>query len=170
MTRRRVAIGLLILIAVAAFVGAQIYRWVSLEAEARVIDPWVTSWSRSDQAEQVPMEHFSLVRSANRDEAIRLLADVRVVDLADDDVRRLAPDLLPRPEGLNPYLVRGVFLEDSNGVPMGTGRFLIRHESKLLLVYFGALGSRPHPMRQGPLVIWLPFKPENVYVRCGMAQ
>jgi hypothetical protein len=175
MSRRTIAVGLFILVAAGSALGVFIFRSSSpdaIENEVASTDSWLhpatdLDWSQWDE---IPKERLSSVSSASQAEAIRLLKDVPVVELMDKDLKTFAPDLLARPHGLKPYLIRGVFLQGQDGRPMGTGHFVSYHRGKDVLVYFGCLGRRFWGMSKGPLVIWLPFKPEKVFVACGMVE
>jgi hypothetical protein len=176
LSRRKVAVGLLLIFIAAgsASLAVLIYRWFTPEAiEVTETDSWFRpppdgpDWS---QWEVIPKELFSSVPSASQAEAIRLLNDVHVVELSDKDLKTFAPTLLSRPDGFKPYLIRGVFLQGPDGRPMGTGSFACYHRGIDTLVLFGCLGRRSRGMSKGPLVIWLPFKPEEVFVTCEMAE
>jgi len=125
-------------------------------------------WS---QWEQFPKEHFAPVPHASQAEAIRLLSDSPVVELSDKDLKTFAPTFQSPTDGLKRYLIRGVFVQGRDRKPMGTGSFETYHQGKNVLVYFGCFGRsswRSWGMGKGPLVIWLPFKPEEVFVTCSM--
>jgi len=89
--------------------------------------------------------------------------------LSDKDLKTFGPTLQTQPNGLKAYLIRGVFVQGGDRKPMGTGHFVTYHRGKSVLVHFGCLGRRSWGMGKGPLVIWLPFKPEEVFVTCSMA-
>jgi len=53
---------------------------------------------------------------------------------------------------------------------MGTGSFVFYRRGRDMLVLFGCLGRKSWGVGKGPLVIWLPFKPEEIFVSYEMAE
>ncbi len=176
MSHRNLGVGLLFL-----FLAVGIALWIGFayrQHGSDVINVTArNSWLRHEpdgpewsQWTKIPEESFSPVPSANRDEAVRLLTDVSVVDLDDRNLKTFAPTLPSPADGTNPYLIRGVFLQAQDGEPMGTGRFECYRRGKDVLVLFGCLGRESWGTGKSPLVIWLPFKPEEIFVTCFMAE
>jgi len=174
MKRRLVCVFMIIGIVSCAKVPVPSRPAAHLQQKVTDEEPWATDpWFRPVPEltwdwEEILKERISPVPSVSQAEAIRLLTDAPVVELSDKDVKTFAPMLQSQPVGLKPYLIRGVFMQGPDGKPMGTGHFFTHHRGKDVLVEFGCLGRKSWGMRKGPLVIWLPFKPEEVFVTCGM--
>lgn len=64
--------------------------------------------------------------------------------------------------GRNLFLIRAVFLNRS------TGKFKVTAVGSELLVEHGSLGHSAVPMKRQALIVWLPQKPETVFVTCSM--
>jgi hypothetical protein len=118
---------------------------------------------------EIPVNHFRPVRPAAISAASDLLAFSPVFALADEHLDILAPGLECPQQGLKPFLVRGLAFIGPDGNPMGTGKFLIRKSGSDLWVYFGCLGRSYKGFGRIPLIVWLPDKPEEVFVTCSMA-
>lgn len=184
MSPRKPAVGLLLLLIIIGFAlwgGFAVRRFSRLnEIDVKATDPWlhlgpgVPDLSQPgahdlSQWDEIALENDPLVPDASRDEAIRLLTDASVAELDDKNLKTFAPMSPPPPNGAKPYLIRGVFLRGPEGGAMETGRFRVYHRGKDVLVHFGfysCLASKPWGTSKGPLVIWLSFKPEKIFVTC----
>jgi hypothetical protein len=92
------------------------------------------------------------------------LKEAPVVELDDEDLAAFAPGASPRQDGSRPYLVRGLALLGTDGKPLGTSGFIAYRRGDELWVECGALGYYDCGMTRAPLVIWLPSRPEVVYL------
>jgi hypothetical protein len=185
MSRHKILVGLVIFSAIGfalfgfvVFKGPNSDEFDVVDADPPILqettgaDLWIRPvpdllWS---QWHELPEDRFTYVPTKSQQEAIRLLDEVSIVELNDEDLKRFAPTPQFRPTGSKPYLVRGVFLHAGNGRPMGTGKFKILVRDKEVAVYFGCLGRIRPEFGKGPFVVWLHFKPENVFVFCDMAE
>jgi hypothetical protein len=108
-------------------------------------------------------ERFRQVTKESREKAIQLLQEVSVVELKEEEVESLVGESPPHDADLRPYLVRAVKLDHP------ASGFMICSRDRALWIYNGLLGWYSPPMVKAPLVIWLPFKPDVVYISCGGA-
>jgi hypothetical protein len=93
------------------------------------------------------------------------LEQAPAVELGDQDLTEFAPGADPRPDGYKPYLIRALVMKGWDGRPIGNGALMLWRRGPNLWVKFGFLGMiGPKSEAKDPLVVWLPFQPENVYV------
>ncbi len=104
----------------------------------------------------------------SRTEAVKRLDDAALQALTDADLKAFTPAPAAVPSDYKPYLIRCVFMQDPYGRPMGTGHFYVYRSGLDVLTFFGCLGHRSWGTGRGALVVWLPFKPANVFVESQM--
>jgi hypothetical protein len=131
-------------------------------------DPWYTglpsegplywTWPELD-----PERIYEVVESKHPD-AERLLEDVSILELSDEQAAEFVGVALPGAPGTRPYLTRGLYLNRQ------TTMFTVYVREDRLVVYHGTLGTSPLPMRRQALVLQLERKPSEVFVTCTMAE
>jgi len=104
------------------------------------------------------------VIESKQSDAERLLQDVAIVELTDQQAAEFIGQALPEAPGTKPYLVRGVYLNRE------TGGFSVYILEDQLLIRHSSLGSSPSPMKRQALVLQLERRPAEVFVTCSMAQ
>jgi hypothetical protein len=132
------------------------------DEEAKKREPWFNftpdSWAQSPE---VDAKHvFPVVHEA---EAIKRLEAVPLVELTAQEVQRFTGKA-PLGGALKPYLVRGLVYFRQTGafaVFQKNGNILVRHDS---------IGGSTPPESRSAVVVYLDFKPKEVYVDCGVAE
>jgi hypothetical protein len=139
--------------------------------EAIINDSWLHGIPNLDWDEwkEIPRDAFFCVPTSARGEGLQLLEDIPFVELSEKKLAIFVPKNIPHPMGTTPFLIRGVFLAQADGNPMGTGQFMCYQRKRDVLVLFGCLGRKAYGMGKSVLVIWLPFKPTEVFVLYQMA-
>ncbi len=97
-------------------------------------------------------------------EAQKLLHDVSIVQLTNEEAAEFIGEELPDVPGTQPYLTRGVYLNRA------TGAFSVYILEDQLRVHHRSLGRRAVPMKRQALVLQLERKPAEVYITCSMAE
>lgn len=135
------------------------------------LDPWLRQEPNLEwgQWSEVPQALVAQVPEACRDEAVKRLDETPLQALTDADLKTLAPTPPAAPPDYKPYLIRCVFFKAPDGEPMRTGHFYVYRRDPDVMAFFGCLGYRSWGTGRAALVVWLPFKPENVFVVCQMA-
>lgn len=168
MNRRKVAIGLVVVLTAGlVLLWGSDYNW---HEKASTTDDWYTPSIDWEGWVGMSDERYKSVPAESRAEAVQRLDDVSFVELSDKDLKTFAPNLLSPPEGCKPYLIRGLFLHNGDGVPMRTGGFSCSRRGSDVLVAFGCLGYHMGSVCRGPLVVWLSFQPQRVFVTYSMAR
>jgi hypothetical protein len=160
--RHKIALGLLCFLTLVLIL---IYWLTTPSGEPGKIDSWYRSppWDFESRSTKIPKDRFLPVTPESREKAIQLLQDVSVVELMEEEVVFWVRESPTHAPGLRPYLVRAVKLNRA-----GSG-FTIFSRDRALWILNGALGWDNPPIVKAPLVIWLPAKPDVVYISCEMA-
>jgi hypothetical protein len=129
-------------------------------------DPWYTglpsegplywTWPELDPG------RIQEVVESKQPEAERLLEDVPILELGDEQAAEFVGGALAGAPGTRPYLTRGLYLNRQ------TYMFTVYVREDQLVVYHGTLGTSPLPMRRQALVLQLERKPSEVFVTCTM--
>ena len=101
------------------------------------------------------------------DQALRMLHDRSYVALKPSDLSAQGlVEVPPRKDNLKPYLVRGVrvLIEGPNET------FRIQYKGEKIRVTYWILSGDDPGAARAPLIVWLPFEPEDVYVSFGVAK
>src|SRR6266511_3921087 len=121
---------LAVLVASAFLAGTLLFYWLFPPHPSweLVSDPWVQPPPDHDSSKwiEVPQSDFRRVPLDRVERAVRLLEEVPVVELGEEDLDVFVPLPPPNPEGRRPYLVRGVIGMGWDGKPLGTGGFGVR--------------------------------------------
>jgi hypothetical protein len=110
----------------------------------------------------VPHDRYFPVDLEASARAEALLRDVPFTLLSPSAVSQFARAARSPGAGHQPYLLRGVVLNES------AGRFSLYSSRGRLLVSHDSLGHHPVPMVRRPLVAYPPEAPLKVFVVCGM--
>jgi hypothetical protein len=97
-------------------------------------------------------------------DAQRLLQDVSIVELGDQQAADFIGSPLLDIPGTKPYLTRGVLLHRE------TGGFSVYTSGDKLVIYHRSLGGSAIPMSRQPLVLQLEQNPVEIFVACSMAE
>jgi hypothetical protein len=136
-----------------------------------VADTWFTSqlsghpeypWNNVTW-EQLPRDYFQEVACAHEAEAEKLLENVTVLEISPEQFALFAGKAISVPAGRRPFLVRGVYLNES-------GAFRISIRADLLLVDHGCMGRHAVPMKRRCLVVLLERAPKQAFVTCVMVE
>ena len=98
--------------------------------------------------------------------AERLLEKSPIVEVEPNEIYRLLRHAAPDgpPAGKKLFLVRAVFFSPD------TGGFVVYYEKGKLLVDHGCLGHSPEPMKRSAIIVALPERPAEVFVRCNIGE
>jgi hypothetical protein len=107
---------------------------------------------------RVPQEDWSAVLDDRYWEALRLLDEAPAVDLSSRAAEHFVGPVSPKGADYKPYSVRGLSLQANHVNRM------VRVRNNAVWVYYGALAQLPVRVVKAPIVVWLGFKPEDVYV------
>ncbi len=65
---------------------------------------------------------------------------------------------------LKPFLVRAI------AFPVQTGNFSAYIKKNKLWIWFGCLGRKPYPMKRNPVIVFLEYLPEEVFIDVTIAE
>jgi hypothetical protein len=132
---------------------AQAQRWYRPSSEA----PADLDWQELDPA------RVHRVVKDKQPEAIKMLEEVAVVELAAEQATEYVGEPLPEAPGARPYLVRSLvkFLPGVYSVRVADGHLDVSHRS---------LGRGPVQMSRHAVVLQLDRKPDEVYTGTSAAQ
>ena len=124
--------------------------------EAKQREPWFNftpdSWLTSTE-----LEPRYVLRVVKQDEAVRKLEATPLVELSKDEVGYFTGKA-PTYPGLRPYLVRGL--------TEGQGDFSVFEKGQAIFVRHDSLGAPAPSEQRTALVVFLAFKPQEVYIDC----
>jgi len=129
-------------------------------------DSWYTGFPEGESPFQSwapvsPDRYFPVDTDASA-EAEGLLRDVSFALVSAEQASRFGSARASSPVGRQPYLLRGVLLNEQ------TGGFSLYSSGNRLLVSHDSLGQSPLPMRRRPLVAYLSEPPSELFVVCGI--
>src|SRR5262249_49396137 len=107
---------------------------------------------------QLPKEDFSPVPQDRCGEAVRMLETTSFVELTEEQAHELLDSQPPRDLGCKPFIMRGLSLK--NYYVMRE----VRSRQHAVWVYHSAMPGGPAELIKEPVVVWLPFEPDQVYV------
>ena len=156
-----------------ALLGALLLTLIALAAAGAGVDSpwtqrdtWYTGFPQGESPFQSwdpvsPYLYFPVDTDAAA-EAEGLLRDVSFTLVGAAQASRFGSTRVSSPAGRQPYLLRGVLLNEQ------TGRFSLYSSGNRLLVSHDSLGQSPLRMRRRPLVAYLSAPPSELFVVCGM--
>ncbi len=138
-----------------------IYKEFENDAKAR--EPWFNfppdSWADS---KEVPTAHIVTVPAGpNSEAAVERLAKEAIIELDNDSAAKMAGR--PAPAGVTgqrPFLLRGlVYLREN-------GSFRVYEKGQAVLVRHDSSGDPTTTESRAPIIVYLPFKPSELFVDC----
>ena len=144
---------LLLLLSCSSLLFAQ----TETNAQEQPFDAWFSAPPREGgEWSKVKPQRSYRVKPIFIDECTEELGAVKSKKLGWPEAQLIIGNAMEETEGYEPYLVRGLMIND------GTGRFTISERGEDILVSHSALGKFSGWKRQ-PLVVILPHPPKEVY-------
>lgn len=138
----------------------------SFDEEAKKREPWYNftpdSWVTSKEIDPKYVEPV-----VKEDEAVKKLEASPLIELSAQDAKYFGGKEVQFP-GMKPYLVRGLmFYKDS-------GAFEVFEKDQAIYVRHDSLGDEKAKgaltERRTAVILWLPYKPKQVYVDCQVSE
>lgn len=130
--------------------------------EAKKREPWFNftpdSWVQSPE-----IERRFVVPVLNESEAIKRLETTPSIELSPAEAQQLTGKA-PVEGGRKPYLVRALLYYRE------TGAFSVFTKAGSILVSHESIGSSIPPETRSALVVYLDFKPKEIFVDCGVVE
>jgi hypothetical protein len=139
---------------------------VRTQREHDLARDWLNQPPATKNARDLPASQWQPVSTENQAKAATALEDSSWTPLTNQQVSTYVSGTAqakPSPNA-KPYLLRGIGI--ANGEPPRTVR-LMGHS---VAVEGGVLGDCPAAMRRHPVVVWLPFPPNTVFVTFSQAK
>ena len=136
------------------------------QREDALAKEWLNPPPAAKNLRELPASQWQPVSAENQAKAATALEDAAWTPLTNEQALTYVDGTAKaqRPQNTKPYLVRGIGV--ANGEPPRFVR-LIGHS---VTVEGGVLGDCPAGMKRHPVVVWLPFPPNNVFVTFSQAK
>ena len=153
---RATAFAIFLLLLLSSF-SSLLFAQTEKGAQEDNTDSWFFAPGREDEKwNTVKPQRSYRVKPIFSDRYINRLETVKIEKLGWPEAQLIVGNSMDETEGYEPYLVRGLMIND------GTGRFTILERGDNILVVHSGLGKFSSWHRQ-PLVVILPRQPEEVY-------
>lgn len=135
-----------------------IYR--GFEDEAKQREPWF-NFTRDSWVQSPEIDSKFVVPVVQEDEAVKRLEKQALIELSPAEAEHLTSK--PAPTGnVKPYLVRALLYYRENGI------FAVFRKGDSILVRHDSRGASQPSETRSALVVYLDFKPKEIYVDCGV--
>ena len=134
----------------------------SFDDEAKSREPWF-NFTHDSWAQSPAIDEKFVVKVIDEAEAVKKLESAPLIELTAAEAQQLTGKV-PVGAGTKPYLVRALLYYRDNGefsVFTKDGSILVRHES---------FGTSIPPEIRSAVVVYLDFRPKEVFVDCGVAE